>query len=143
MDDFDLARNAFGRDVTSCYDSLLQTARALLSGEENPKAPPSQRAIRTWAAGLEPAERQIAFALCQELAFGTLFCIMNVFDGSRASFLPRGSRYRLVAGSPTGVENAGGTAREIELNPSNPDEDLHDALLGWIERFSKFGLPPL
>ncbi len=135
-------REAFGRDVTSCYESLLDEARRIVDGQANPKALPTERALERWVATLDPEARQMVFSLCQRMVIGTLFCLMNVLDGTHALFLPRGGRYKLIA--ELEIPAVGGVqVRQVELNPPSQTWDLHESLYDWVTRFSRFGPPPL
>lgn len=142
VDLFEQMREAFGHDLAECYDSWMRVAQRLVSGERNPKAPPTERAREDLIGRLGPEDRRLVFTLCQEMVFDALFCVMNLLDGTRASYLPRDGRYKLVAELVQRFDGQA-TTTAVELNPPWQVEDLHDSLLGWLERFSTFGPPPL
>lgn len=132
-------REMFGQDVVECYDAWLKVAQRIIDGEKNPRGLPRDRDIERWAATIAVGDRPAVMALCARVATGTLFCLMNLLDGSRANHLPDGSRYRLIAEIPPPETAGGGLSETTSVELATPDQlvDLHEQLYVWIRRFSR------
>jgi hypothetical protein len=129
----------FGRDVVSCYDSWLRHAQQIVYGQKEPRALTNDLAIERWAETIGPQDRPAVMALCAKVATGVLFNLMNLLDGSQATHLPAGSRYRLIAEiSMSETDEAHpNESIAVEINPLDQLMDLHEDLYGWIRRFSR------
>lgn len=138
-----MAREIWGRDLVSAYNSWLKQAqRMLFKGERLKRPSPEENEVQTWIDSMSPEEREGALSFAKFIAEGVIFSILTELDNCTAGswIAPAISQYRLLLNIYSTDE--GFLSREptesIDLQ-SREDLDFHDEWLNWLNRYSEFG----